>query len=104
MRDSPSDVVRGATARSSALSSLRGWSPIDLPRVCTAASLCLTLLGCVTSNGTPTADVAPRDAMDSVGNADFSTRLSLASEGESGRTKESAQPILFPGVDAEPQP
>ena len=84
--------------------SLHGWSPIDLPRVCTAASLCLALLGCVTSNGTPTAGVAPRDAMDSVRNADFSTRFSLASEGESGRTRETAQPILFPGADVEPEP
>src|SRR5439155_2927344 len=70
----------------------------------TGASLCLTLLGCVTSNGTPTAGVAPRDATDSVRNADFSARFSLASEGESGRTKESARPILFPGADAEPEP
>jgi general secretion pathway protein D len=104
MRDSPSDVVRGATARSSALSSSHGWSPIDLPRVCAAASLCLALLGCVTSNGAPTAGVAPRDAVDPVRNADFGARFSLASEGESGRTKESAQPILFAGADAEPEP
>jgi general secretion pathway protein D len=83
------------------LSSLHGWSPIDLQRVSTAVSLCLVLLGCVTSNGTPTADVAPRDATDSVRNADFSARFSLASEGESGRTRETAQPILFPGADVE---
>jgi general secretion pathway protein D len=85
------------------LSSLHGWSPIDLQRVSTAVSLCLVLLGCVTSNGTPTADVAPRDATDSVRNADFSARFSLASEGESGRTRETAQPILFPGADVEPE-
>jgi general secretion pathway protein D len=85
------------------LSSLHGWSPIDLPRVCTVVSLCLALLGCVTSNGTPTMGVAPSDAMDSVRNADFGARFSLASEGESGRTRETAQPILFPGAVAEPE-
>jgi general secretion pathway protein D len=65
--------------------------------------LCLALLGCVTSNGAPTADVAPRDAIDSVRNADFGARFSLASEGESGRTRESTQPLLFSGADVEPE-
>ena len=86
------------------MSSLHEWSLVDVPRACVAASLYLVLVGCVTSNGTPTAGVAPTDAMDSVRNTDFSARFPLANEGESGRTRESSQPFLFPGSDVEPEP
>ena len=78
------DVVRGATARSSIVSSLHEQSLLlDVPRACIAASLCFALAGCVTSNVTPTAGVAPLDATDTVHNTDFSPRFPLASEGES---------------------
>ena len=50
--------------------------------LCVAASLYLALAGCVTSNGTPTAGVAPLDATDSVRNTDFSPRFPLANEGD----------------------
>ena len=60
---------------------------LDVPRACIAASLCLALAGCVTSNATPTAGVAPLDATDTVHNTDFSPRFPLASEGKSGRAK-----------------
>jgi general secretion pathway protein D len=61
-------------------------------------------VGCVTSNVSPTAGVAPTDAMDSVRNTDFSARFPLANEGESGRARESSQPFLFPGSDVQPEP
>jgi general secretion pathway protein D len=77
---------------------------LDVPRLCIAASLYLALAGCVTSNGTPTAGVAPLDATDTVRNTDFSPRFPLASEGESGRTRGSNQPFIFPGSDTEPEP
>jgi general secretion pathway protein D len=82
------------------VSSLHGWSLLDVPRACVAASLYLALIGCVTSSGTPTAGVAPVDAMDSVRNTDFSARFPLANEGDSSR-RESTQPFIFPGSDAE---
>ena len=76
---------------------------LDVPRICIAASLYLALAGCVTSNGTPAAGVAPLDATDAVRNTDFSPRFPLASEGESGRTRGSTQPFIFPGADTEPE-
>ena len=79
-------------------------SLLDVPRLCIAASLCFALAGCVTSNVTPTAGVAPSDATDTVRNTDFTPRFPLASEGESGRTRESTQPFIFPGSVTEPQP
>ena len=72
--------------------------------LCIAASLCFALAGCVTSNVTPTAGVAPLDATDTVRNTDFSPRFPLASEGESGRAKGATQPFIFPGSDTEPEP
>ena len=75
---------------------------LDVPRLCIAASLCLALVGCVTSNVTPAAGVAPLDATDTVRSTDFSPRFPLASEGESGRTRGSTQPFIFPGSDTEP--
>ena len=77
---------------------------LDVPRACIAASLCFALAGCVTSNVTPTAGVAPLDATDTVHNTDFSPRFPLASEGESGRAKGATQPFIFPGSDTEPEP
>src|SRR5260221_4672962 len=68
------------------------------------ASIFLALGGCVTSNVTPTADVAPVDAMDSVRNTDMSPRYPLANEGSSGSTSQSTQPFLFPGSDVAPDP
>ncbi len=85
------------------MSSLHGWSLLDVPRVCVAASLYLALVGCVTSSGTPTAGIAPVDAMDSVRNTDFSARSPLANEGDSSR-REATQPFIFPGSDVEPEP
>ena len=101
---SPSMWSWGATARSSVVSSLHGWGLVELPRACVVASLFLALGGCVTSNVTPTAGVAPGDAMDSVRNTDFSARFPIADEGDSGRTKGSTQPFLFPGSDVAPDP
>jgi general secretion pathway protein D len=77
---------------------------LDVPRACIAASLYLALAGCVTSNVTPAAGVAPLDAMDTVRNTDLSARFPLANEGDSGRTRESTQPFIFPGSDTEPDP
>ena len=76
---------------------------LDVPRICIAASLYLALAGCVTSNGTPAAGVAPLDAMNTVRNTDFSPRFPLANEGDAGRTRESTQPFIFPGSDTEPE-
>ena len=76
---------------------------VDGARVCVATSLYLALIGCVTSNGAPTAGVAPNDAMDSVRGADFSARFPLADERQSGRPRESSQPFIFPGSDVEPE-
>jgi general secretion pathway protein D len=76
---------------------------LGVPRVCMAASLHLVLCGCVSSNTTPVAGVAPFDATDTVRNTDFSPRFPLASEEESGRTRESTRPFIFPGSDTEPE-
>jgi len=76
---------------------------VDGARACVATSLYLALIGCVTSNGAPTAGVAPNDAMDSVRGADFSARFPLADERQSGRPRESSQPFIFPGSDVEPE-
>ena len=87
------------------MSSLHGQSLLlDVPRACIAASLYFALAGCVTSNVTPAAGVAPLDAMDTVRNTDLSARFPLANEGDSGRTRESTQPFIFPGSDTEPDP
>jgi general secretion pathway protein D len=87
------------------VSTLRGRDLLSVARAWLAVSLYLVLIGCVTSSGTaPTASLASADAMDSVRNADFSARFPAASEGDSGRSKESSQPLLFPGSDAEPEP
>ena len=87
------------------MSSLHGRSLLlDVPRACIAASLYFALAGCVTSNVTPAAGVAPLDAMDTVRNTDLSARFPLANEGDSGRTRESTQPFIFPGSDTEPDP
>jgi len=101
---SPSMWLWGATARSSVVSSLHGWGLVEFTRACVVASIFLALGGCVTSNVTPTAGVAPLDAMDSVRNTDFSARFPIADERESGRTRESTQPFLFPGSDVAPDP
>ena len=101
---SPSMWSWGATARSIVVSSLHGWGLVELPRACVVASIFLALGGCVTSNVTPTAGVAPVDAMDSVRNTDFSARFPIADEGDSARTKGSSQPFLFPGSDVAPDP
>src|SRR3977135_3410680 len=79
---SPSMWSWGATARSSVVSSLHGWGPVEFPRACVVASIFLALGGCVTSNVTPTAGVAPGDAMDSVRNTDFSAAFPFPGEGE----------------------
>ena len=76
---------------------------LDVPRAFIAAALCLALAGCVTSNAMPTAGMAPRDAADTVNGTDFSPRFPLASERESGRTRESTQPLIFPGSDTQPE-
>ena len=73
-------------------------------RACVATSLYLALPGCVTSSGTPTASLAPDDTMASVRNADFGARFPLASEGDSGRSRESSLPLIFPGSDTESEP
>jgi general secretion pathway protein D len=73
-------------------------------RVCGAASLYLVLIGCVTSSGTPTANLASADAMDSVRNADFSARFPQAGEGDPGRSRDTSSPLLFPGAETEPEP
>ena len=101
---SPSMWSWGATARSSVVSSLHGWGRVEFPRACVIASIFLALGGCVTSNVNPTAGVAPVDAMDSIRNTDFSARFPIADEGDSGRTKGSTQPFLFPGSDVAPDP
>src|SRR5467141_2104792 len=103
-RASAVDVVMGATARSSVVSSLHEWSRVEFPQACVVASIFLALGGCVTSNVNPTAGVAPVDAMDSVRNTDFSARFPIADEGDSGRKRESTQPFLFPGSDVAPDP
>jgi general secretion pathway protein D len=86
------------------VSRVRGRGLLSIARQCVAASLYLALIGCVTSSGTPTASLAPADAMDSVRNADFTPRLPRASESDSSRSKDSSQPLLFPGSDTEPEP
>ena len=86
------------------MSSLHEWSLVEFPRACVVAAIFLALGGCVTSNVNPTAGVAPVDAMDSVRNTDFSARFPIADEGDSGRTKGSTQPFLFPGSDVAPDP
>ncbi len=83
---------------------LHEWSLLDVPRAFVAASLGLVLVGCVTSNITPTAGIAPSDATDAVRSTDFSARFPLANEGDSGRTRESSRPFLFPGSDVEQEP
>src|SRR5262252_1890394 len=93
----------GDTARSGVVRSLHWRGQPDVARAYVATSLCLALVGCVTSNATPTAGVAPSDAMDSVRNADFSPRYTL-DERSSFRSRESSQPLLFPGSDVEPEP
>jgi general secretion pathway protein D len=42
--------------------------------------------------------------MASVRNADFGARFPLASEGDSGRSRESSLPLIFPGSDTESEP
>jgi general secretion pathway protein D len=42
--------------------------------------------------------------MASVRNADFGARFPLASEGDSGRSRESSLPLIFPGSDTESDP
>ena len=87
------------------MSSLHGRSLLlDVPRACITASLYLALAGCVTSNVTPAAGVAPLDAMNTVRSTDFSPRFPLANEGNAGGTRESTQPFIFPGSDTEPEP
>ena len=86
------------------MSSLYGRELRDLARASIAASLYLALMGCVTSNSAPTSGFAPSDAMNSVRNADFSARFPVADESDSSRTKDSSQPLIFPGSDTEPEP
>ena len=86
------------------MSSLHGRELRDLARASIAASLYLALMGCVTSNSAPTSGFAPSDAMNSVRNADFSARFPVADESDSSRTKDSSQPLIFPGSDTEPEP
>src|SRR5947207_12377021 len=42
--------------------------------------------------------------MNTVRNTDFSPRFPLANEADSGRTRESTQPFIFPGSETEPDP
>ena len=86
------------------MSSLHKRGLRGVARVCVATSLYLALPGCVTSSGTPTASLAPDDTMASVRNADFGARFPLASEGDSGRSRESSLPLIFPGSDTESEP
>ena len=86
------------------MSSLHKRGLLRVARVCVSTSLYLVLVGCVTSTGTPTASLAPDDTMASVRNADFGARFPLASEGDSGRSRESSLPLIFPGSDTESDP
>ena len=87
------------------MSSLHKRGLLSVARACVAASFYLVLSGCVTSTGmAPTASLAPDDTMASVRNADFSARFPLASEGDSGRSRESSKSLIFPGLDTEPEP
>jgi general secretion pathway protein D len=86
------------------VSSLHKRGLRGVARACVATSLYLVLPGCVTSSGTPTASLAPDDTMASVRNADFGARFPLASEGDSGRSRESSLPLIFPGSDTESEP
>jgi general secretion pathway protein D len=87
------------------VSSLHKRGLLSVARACVAASFYLVLSGCVTSTGmAPTASLAPDDTMASVRNADFSARFPLASEGDSGRSRESSKSLIFPGLDTEPEP
>jgi general secretion pathway protein D len=86
------------------VSSLHKRGLLSVARACVASSLYLVLSGCVTSTGTPTASLAPDDTMASVRNADFGARFPLASEGDSGRSRESSLPLIFPGSDTESEP
>src|SRR5216684_3635950 len=104
MRAFAVDVVRGATARSSVVTGLHEWSLLDVPRACVAASFYLALVGCVTSNGTPTAGAAPSDAIDHVRNADLSPRFAPATNGQSDTTSAPSPPLIFPGSAADPEP
>jgi general secretion pathway protein D len=86
------------------VSSLHKRGLLRVARACVATSLYLVLIGCVTSSGAPTASLAPDDTMASVRNADFGARFPLASEGDSGRSRESSLPLIFPGSDTESEP
>jgi general secretion pathway protein D len=85
------------------VSSLRGRDMLGVARASVSASLCLAMIGCVTSTGTPTAGLAPGDAMNSVRSADFGARFPLADEGNADRSNASSQPFIFPGSDSEPE-
>ena len=86
------------------MSSLHKRGLLGVARACVAVSFYLVLSGCVTSTGmAPTASLAPDDTMASVRNADFSARFPLASEGDSGRSRESSKSLIFPGLDTEPE-
>jgi general secretion pathway protein D len=63
------------------------------------------LPGCVTSNPSPslTEDAAPRDAFNTVRNADLSARFPTT-EGRSDSSGESPKPLLFPGADVNAEP
>jgi len=87
------------------VSSLHKRGLRGVARACVATSLYLVLPGCVTSSGTtPSASLAQDDTMASVRNADFGARFPLASEGDSGRSRESSLPLIFPGSDTESEP
>jgi general secretion pathway protein D len=86
------------------VSSLHKRGLLRVAKACVSTSLYLVLVGCVTSSGAPTASLAPDDTMASVRNADFGARFPLASEGDSGRSRESSLPLIFPGSDTESEP
>jgi general secretion pathway protein D len=85
------------------VSSLRGPDMLGVARGSVAASLCLTMISCVTSTSTPTVSLVPSDTVNSVRNADFSARFPLADEGSAGRSNASSHPFIFPGSDSEPE-
>jgi general secretion pathway protein D len=70
-----------------------------------AALLLFVLAGCSTSQQMQlAAGVLPRDASDTVRNADFSARFPAATDSQSGTPNRSSAPLLFPGSEADPEP
>jgi general secretion pathway protein D len=71
-------------------------------RVCAAALLLGSLLGCSASEKLTGA--APRDAVDPIRHADLRARFPAATDGQSDKSNQPSGPLLFPGSEPEPAP